>query len=180
MILSIISAIGKNNEIGKKNALLWDLPRDMKHFRETTEGHAVIMGQKTFESLGKDSTGKPGRPLPNRRNIVITLDKNFVSEGVEVVHSPEKLIDLLNNTEKKNSECFVIGGGQIYKLFIDKADRLYITHVNVEFSDADAYFPLIDMDVWNKTKSEEFSADELNKYDLEFATYGKNKNISPN
>jgi len=173
MILSIISAIGKNNEIGKKNALLWDLPRDMKHFRETTEGHTVVMGQKTFESLGQDQTGKPGRPLPNRRNIVITLDKNFAFLGVEVVHSPEELIELLNDTEKKDSECFIIGGGQIYKLFIDKADRLYITHVDVEFSDADAYFPLIDMNVWNKTKSEEFSADEKNKYNLEFAIYHK-------
>jgi dihydrofolate reductase len=173
MILSIISAIGRNNEIGKKNALLWDLPRDMKHFRETTEGHTVIMGQKTFESLGQDSEGKPGRPLPNRRNIVITLDNNFLFEGVEVVHSPDELINLLKNTEKEDSECFVIGGGQIYRLFINEADRLYITYVDVEFPDADAYFPLIDMTMWEKTNSEKYPADEQNKYNLEFTVYNK-------
>jgi dihydrofolate reductase len=173
MILSIISAIGENNEIGKKNALLWDLPRDMKHFRETTKGHTVIMGQKTFESLGVGPTGKPGLPLPNRRNIVITLDKNFSYDGVEVVHSPEELNDLLKKTEKEDNECFVIGGGQIYKLFIDKADRLYITHVDVEFPDADTFFPTIDMTKWEKTKSEKYQSDPFNKYDLEFAVYEK-------
>lgn len=173
MILSIISAVGKNNEIGKDNALLWDLPRDMKHFRETTKGHTIIMGQKTFESLGTDDTGKPGRPLPNRRNIVITLDKDFSHDGVEVVYSPEELTDLLKNTEKENNECFVIGGGQIYKLFINKADRLYITHVEMECPDADTYFPPIDMSKWNKTISEKHNADEANKYNLEFVTYNK-------
>lgn len=165
MILSIISAIGKNNEIGKKNALLWDLPSDMKHFRETTKGHTVIMGQKTFESIG--------RPLPNRRNIIITLDKNFTSEGIEVVHSPGELDVLLKKSEKPEEEAFIIGGGQIYKLFIDKADILYITHVDVEFSDADTFFPNIDMTKWKKVKREIQQADELNKYNLEFAIYNK-------
>lgn len=165
MILSIISAIGKNNEIGKRNALLWDLPADMKHFREITKGHTVIMGQKTFESIG--------RPLPNRRNIIITLDKNFISERIEIVHSPEELDVLLKKSEKPEEEAFIIGGGQIYKLFIDKADRLYITHVDVEFPDADTFFPIIDMDKWKKEKSEIHQADELNKYNLEFVTYNK-------
>jgi len=160
-MISIISAIGKNNEIGKKNGLLWDLPLDMKHFRETTSGHPIIMGQKTFESIG--------RPLPNRRNIVITLDKNYSHVGIEIVHSPEGLNVLLD----KNIENFIIGGGQIYKLFIDKADKLYITHVNAEFPDADAFFPTIDMHIWEKTKSEKYEKDELNKYNLEFAEYIK-------
>jgi dihydrofolate reductase len=165
MILSIISAIGKNNEIGKANTLLWNLPADMKHFRETTKGHTVIMGQKTYESIG--------RPLPNRRNIVITLDKNFKAEGIEIVYSIDELEALLEKTEAKDSECFIIGGGQIYKLFIDKADRLYITHVDVEFSDADTFFPVIDMTKWRKDKSEIYKADESNKYNLEFVTYNK-------
>lgn len=165
MILSIISAIGKNNEIGKRNALLWDLPADMKHFRETTKGHTVIMGQKTFESIG--------RPLPNRRNIIITLDKNFNSEGIEIVHSPEELDELLKKSEKRDEEVFIIGGGQIYKLFINKADRLYITHVDVEFTDADTFFPEIDMTKWQKISSNLCSADELNKFNLEFAIYTK-------
>jgi len=162
-MISIISAIGKNNEIGKKNELLWSLPADMKHFKEITLGHSVIMGQKTFESIGK--------PLSNRRNIVITLDKNYLSHGVDVVYSLEELSDLLQKTSTSTEEHFIIGGGQIYKLFIEKADKLYITHVDVEFPDADTYFPLIDLNKWQKVKSEKHSKDDLNKYDLEFAEY---------
>lgn len=165
MILSIISAIGKNNEIGKSNTLLWDLPRDMRHFRETTKGHTVIMGQKTFESIGKT--------LPNRRNIVITLDKEFSFPGVEVVYSCNELMELVNRTEDKNSECFIIGGGQIYKIFIEKADKLYITHVDGEFPGADTFFPLIDVNLWTKISSEKYPADKENKYNLEFALYIK-------
>lgn len=163
MILSIISAIGKNNEIGKANTLLWNLPADMKHFKETTSGHPVIMGQKTFESIG--------RTLPNRRNIVLTKDENFRKDGIEIVYSIDELIDLLSKTTEKDDECFIIGGGQIYKLFIDKADKLYITHVNVEFPDADTFFPTIDENVWQKTKSSPYVKDEQNAYDLEFVEY---------
>ena len=165
MILSIISAIGKNNEIGKGNTLLWDLPLDMKHFRETTKGHTVIMGQKTFESIG--------RPLPNRRNIVLTKDELFNGENIEIVYSVEELFDLLEKTEDKDSEGFIIGGGQIYKLFIDKADKLYITHVDESFPEADTLFPTIDMTKWDKIKNEKHQADPLNKYNLEFAVYNK-------
>jgi len=160
-MISIISAIGKNNEIGKKNGLLWNLPADMKHFREVTSGHTVIMGQKTFESIG--------RPLPNRRNIVITLDKNYLRHGVDIVYSPKEL-DALSD---KKTENFIIGGGQIYKLFIDKADKLYITHVDAEFPDADTFFPEIDKNKWEKIKSEKHLKDDLNKYDLEFTEYIK-------
>ncbi|MCX6751368.1 MAG: dihydrofolate reductase [Candidatus Nomurabacteria bacterium] len=171
MSISIISAIGKNNEIGKKNGLLWDLPLDMKHFRETTSGHTIIMGQKTFESIG--------RPLPNRRNIVLTLDKNYLRHGVDVVYSVEELEELLRTSPQpspsqgEGEEIFVIGGGMVYKLFIEKADKLYITHVNAEFSDADTYFPIIDENIWQKVKSEKHPKDESNKYDLEFAEYIK-------
>lgn len=139
-MISIISAIGKNNEIGKKNDLLWDLPADMKHFKEITSGHTVIMGQKTFESLWRDENGKQvGRPLPNRRNIVLTQDKNFKREGIEVFYSTDDLESLLNKNPEE--EFFLIGGGMIYKLFMDKADKLYITHVDAEFPDADTFFP---------------------------------------
>ena len=161
IMISIISAIGKNNEIGKKNGLLWNLPADMKHFREVTSGHTVIMGQKTFESIG--------RPLPNRRNIVITLDKNYLHHGVDIVYSPKEL-DALSD---KKTENFIIGGGQIYKLFIDKTDKLYITHVDAEFPDADTFFPEIDKNKWEKIKSEKHLKDDLNKYDLEFTEYIK-------
>jgi dihydrofolate reductase len=173
MILSIISAIGKNNEIGQSNALLWDLPADMKHFKETTSSHTVIMGQKTYESLGQSKTGELGRPLPNRRNIVLTKDVSFRREGIEVIFSIEELIKLLNETEDKDSECFIIGGGQIYKLFIDIADRLYITHVDESFHLADTFFPEIDISKWTKTSEEEYPSDEKNKYNLSFVTYTK-------
>jgi dihydrofolate reductase len=172
MIISIISAIGKNNEIGKKNDLLWSLPADMKRFREITRGHAVIMGQKTFESLGRNKEGKQvGRLLPNRRNIILTLDKTFKAEGAEIVYSEDELMNLLKTTSKPNEEIFIIGGGMIYKLFIDKADKLYITHVDGEFSDADTFFPEIDLNKWQKIKSEKHLKDDSNKYDLEFAEY---------
>jgi dihydrofolate reductase len=165
MKISIISAIGKNNEIGRKNALLWDLPADMKHFRETTSGHTVIMGQKTFESMG--------RPLPNRRNIILTLDKKFHREDAETVYSLEELDELLKKSENPDGEFFIIGGGQIYKLFIDKANKLYITHVEVEFPDADTFFPTIDMTKWQKISEEKHDKDEKNVYPYSFVEYKK-------
>jgi dihydrofolate reductase len=158
-MISIIAAIGKNNELGKKNALLWNLPADMKHFRETTSGHTVIMGQKTFESIG--------RPLPNRRNIVLTQDKNLKIGGVEIVYSLEEVENLLD----KDTENFVIGGGMIYKLFINKADRLYITHVDASFHDADTFFPEIIPVVWNETSHEEHKKDSKNPFDYIFSVY---------
>ena len=173
MILSIISAIANNNEIGRKNELLWDLPIDMKHFRQTTSGHPVIMGQKTFESLGVADDDTLGRPLPNRRNIVITLDKEFKRENCEVVYSIDELDERLKQTMEDNEEAFIIGGGQIYKLFIYKADRLYITHVNAEFPDADTFFPIIDPLVWTKKSEDKHTKDEKNVYDCNFVIYEK-------
>src|SRR3989344_3225783 len=158
-MISLIAAIGKNNELGKKNALLWSLPADMKHFRETTSGHTVIMGQKTFESIG--------RPLPNRRNIVLTQDKNLKIAGVEIVYSPEEVENLLD----KDTENFVIGGGMIYKLFIDKADRLYITHVDASFPDADTFFPEIIPVVWNEISHQEHKKDSENPFTYTFSVY---------
>jgi len=162
-MISIIAAIGKNNELGKKNDLLWNLPIDMKHFRETTRGHTVVMGQKTFESIG--------HPLPSRRNIVLTQDNNLKIEGVEIFNSLESLeAEFL---KESSEEVFIIGGGMIYKLFIDKADKLYITHVDAEFPDAEIFFPIIDDTKWEKTKNEKYKKDEQNQYDLEFAEYTK-------
>lgn len=180
MSISIIAAIGKNNEIGKKNDLLWSLPADMKHFRETTRGHTVVMGQKTFESLGKNENGiQIGRLLPNRRNIILTQDNSFNKEGAEVVFSVEETINLLEKTttqkesirQAQDEEVFVIGGGQIYKLFIEKANKLYITHVDAEFTDAEIFFPIIEKSIWQKIKSEKYPKDELNEYNLEFTEY---------
>src|SRR6185436_89307 len=102
-MISLVAAIGKNNELGKGNDLLWKLPADMQHFIKTTTGHPVLMGRKTFESIGK--------PLPKRRNIVITRDKTYKHEGVEVVHSIEEALGLLD----KKEEIMIIGGAEIYK-----------------------------------------------------------------
>jgi dihydrofolate reductase len=171
MILSIISAIANNNEIGRKNELLWDLPIDMKHFRDTTSGHPVIMGQRTFESLGIGADGNPGKPLPNRRNIILTLDKEYKRQDAEVVYSLDELDELLKNTTEKDEELFIIGGGQIYKLFIEKADRLYITHVDANFPDADTLFPIIDMNKWQIVKEDKHTKDEKSIYDTNFVIY---------
>ena len=172
MIISIISAIGKNNEIGKKNDLLWSLPADMKHFRETTFGHPVIMGQKTFESLARDENGKQvGKLLPKRRNIIISQDPSFKVEKAEVVYSIDELINLLQKTTNQDEEVFIMGGGMIYKIMIEKADKLYITHVNESFPDAEIFFPKIDENIWQKISNRKHPKDELNKYDLEFAEY---------
>lgn len=162
MIISIISAIGKNNEIGKDNKLLWNLPSDLKHFKETTLGHPVVMGQKTFQSIG--------RPLPNRRNIVLTLDKNFKGDGIDIFHSIE---ELEKNLEDNKDEIFIIGGGTIYNLFIDKASKLYITHVDASFPDADTFFPEIDKNRWQKIKEERFSPSNKNEFGYSFVEYLK-------
>jgi dihydrofolate reductase len=175
MILSIISAIANKNEIGMKNELLWDLPIDMKHFRETTSGHPVIMGQRTFESLGIGPDGKPGKPLPNRRNIILTLDKEFKREDAKVVYSLDELDELLLKTTDKDEELFIIGGGQIYKLFIEKADRLYITHVDADFPNADTHFPIIEKDKWKIIKEDRHEKDEKNIYNTNFVIYEKLK-----
>lgn len=131
--LSMIAALGKNRELGKKNRLLWNIPEDMKHFRDTTRGHTVIMGQKTFESL-------PGGPLPGRTNIVLSNDPNFDREDVLIARSPDEALELAKRHEKQG-EVFVIGGGTVYSLFLTKVDRLYLTLVDAEFPDADVFFP---------------------------------------
>ena len=131
--LSLIAAIGKNRELGRENKLVFDLKKDMEHFKEKTTGHTVIMGRKTFESIG--------RALPNRNNIVITRDSNLkiFDSNVKIVHSVEQALDLAKKHEEE--EAFVIGGAQIYEAFLPFADRLYLTIVDKEVNDADAFFP---------------------------------------
>ncbi|MDE2399554.1 MAG: dihydrofolate reductase [Patescibacteria group bacterium] len=160
-MISLIAAIGKNNELGKGNTLLWHMPADMKYFRETTKGHAVIMGRKTFESIGN--------PLPNRKNIVVTRDKTYLRHGVDIVNSLEEAIKLAGN----DSEVFIIGGAEIYKLAMDFADKLYITHVDAENKDADTFFPEIIPIVWNETTHEEHKKDSENPFDYTFSIYEK-------
>lgn len=125
--ISIIAAISKNGVIGNNNKLLWHIPEDFARFKKITSGHPVIMGRKTFESIGK--------PLSNRTNIIITRDENYKTEGCLVVHSLEEAIKLANG-----KKIFIIGGGQIYKQAITFADKLYLTVIKKDFS-GDTYFP---------------------------------------
>ena len=129
-MISIIAAIAENRALGKNNKLLWHIPEDMKHFRTVTAGHPVIMGRKTFESIG--------RPLPKRVNFVITKDTSYRAEGCIIVHSLDEAIAEAQKLD--SSEIFVIGGGEIYKQALPKTDKLYLTIVKGQY-DADVYFP---------------------------------------
>lgn len=157
MIISLVAAIGKNGEIGQGNRLLCHLPADMKHFREVTSGHTVIMGRKTFESL-------PKGPLPNRRNIVISRNSDLIIDGVEVYSSPDHAF--LKTIDER--EVFIIGGAQIYTQLLPDADKLYLTRIHAEFPDADAFFPEIDYSEWREKGRETRPADEKNPYACTF------------
>lgn len=143
MILSMIAAVGKNGELGKENALLWRLEGDLPFFKRVTMGRPVIMGRKTFCSLPK--------ALPGRTNIVITRDPAFSAPGAVCVPSPEAALRLC----EKEEEVFVIGGGQIYAVFLALADRLYLTEAEAEDSDADTYFPVFDKAKWDRAVLDE-------------------------
>lgn len=140
MRLIEIAAIGKNNELGKDNGMIWHLPKDLKFFKEQTKGHSMVMGRKTFESL-------PGM-LPKRHHIVISRSRKKFPEGVEVFSSIEDFIQVYG---KKNETIFVIGGGQIYKQMLDMSDELLLTHVDAICEDAQVFFPMFDK---NKYDSE--------------------------
>ena len=139
MKLTMIAAIGKNNELGKDNKLLWHFPQDMKFFREQTKGHTIIMGRKTFESL-------PGL-LPHRHHIVISRSHPDLPKEVEVFDSPDAFIEAYQDTEE---EIFVIGGAMIYKEFLPCAYRLLLTEIDQDY-DADAFFPKFDQEDYAKT-----------------------------
>ncbi len=135
--LSMIAAIGKNRELGRDNSLIFDLKKDMEHFRKVTLGHTVIMGRKTFESIG--------RALPDRTNIVISRDREFQSHhDIKIVSTVEEALEEAKKYEEK--EVFVIGGAQIYELFLPYADKLYLTIVDKQVKDADAFFPEYEKD----------------------------------
>lgn len=141
MEISIIVAIAENGVIGGGNKLLWNIPDDLKRFKRVTSGHSVIMGRKTFESIGK--------PLPNRRNIVITRNPEFRAEGIEVADSLNVALGLT----KTEGEVFVIGGGEIYRQALPMAKKLYITRVHAKY-EGDTYFPEIPTQHWQLVYSE--------------------------
>lgn len=149
-MISIICAIGKNRAIGRDNKLLWDIPHDLQHFKDITSGHPVIMGRKTFDSIG--------RPLPGRTNIIITRDKEYQQDKCLVAHSLEEAIQKAKEID--NEEVFVIGGGSIYAQAINLADKLYLTIVDDVVEDADTFFP--EYDQFNKVvKEEHFETDKF-------------------
>lgn len=158
-MITIIAAIGRNNALGKDNRLLWRLPEDLKHFKSLTENHPVVMGRKTYESIGK--------PLPNRTNIVVSRRENWFQEDILIV---SKLKEALKFAKKIDEDVFIIGGGEIYKQTMELADRLEITFVDEDF-EADTFFPNIDLKIWQKTNEEFHEKDEKNKYNFYFQTY---------
>lgn len=155
-MLSIIVAIDEHYAIGRNNDLLCHLPNDLKHFKTITGGHPVIMGKKTYLSL-------PRRPLPNRRNIIVSRTMQQ-EEGIEIVTTPEAALHLIDSEQ----ETFIIGGGSIYRQLLPLADKLYITRIHHTWNEADTFFPEIDPALWKKTACERHEADERHTYAYSF------------
>lgn len=147
-MIKMIAAIGKNSELGKGNSLMWSLKEDMKFFRTTTLGHTVVMGRLTYESIG--------RPLPKRRNIVITSHAGDYPEGIELASSLEQALEICDN------DCFVIGGGSVYKQCLGYADEIYLTEIDKAFPEADVYFPEFDKSLWNREVLRNVTEDDTN------------------
>ncbi|WP_312900693.1 dihydrofolate reductase [Chryseobacterium taichungense] len=158
---TIVVAMGEKNEIGFENQLLWHLPKDLKHFKDLTSGHPVIMGRKTYESIGK--------PLPNRTNIVVSRKSDWFQEGILIVGSIKEAIKF---AKKIDEEIFIIGGGKVYEQTMDIVDRLEITRVKADLK-ADTYFPEIDEKVWRKVNESCHEKDEKNQYGFCFQTFEK-------
>lgn len=159
MTISIIAAVSDNNVIGRDNTIPWHISTDLKRLKSLTMGHHMLMGRRTFESLG--------RPLPGRTLVVITHDSNFKPDGVLTAHSLEKAIDLASLDE----EIFIAGGAQIYEQALHRAGRMYITRVHVEI-DGDTFFPEFDdVTEWTLVDAEHCEADDKNEYPYSFLTY---------
>ncbi|MBO9129348.1 dihydrofolate reductase [Bacillus sp. 165] len=158
-MISLIWAMDDNCTIGKNNDLPWRLPADLGYFKKVTYGHPVVMGRKTYESIGK--------PLPGRENIVVTRNKEYQPEGVTVVHSLEEV-------QAQEKDVFVIGGAQLYKQALPLADRLYVTHIHEVF-EGDTYFPQFEKEEWQVITQEQGIRDEKNPYDYEFVVYERQK-----
>lgn len=166
MRIAMIWAMSENRVIGRNNNLPWHLPNDLKYFKRLTSGKPVIMGRKTYESIG--------RPLPNRANIILTRDTAFQAEGTRVVHTLEEAIELaeaeclISGAE----EVIIMGGAEIYRQAMPLADRLYVTLVHAQI-DGDAFFPEIDLSAYQEVAREDFSADGPNPYDYSFCVFDR-------
>jgi dihydrofolate reductase len=169
-MLSLIVAVAQNGAIGRNNELLWHISEDLKYFRSTTTGHPVIMGRNTYESIG--------RPLPGRRNIVLTRGeivfppiKNPQTTSIEIVRSLDEVFSIAQGEE----EFFIMGGGMLYNATVGKADALYITRIFAEVDDADTFFPMIDENIWEIDREGEILHDEENDIDFQFVVYKRKR-----
>lgn len=160
MTLSIICALTQNSAIGNKGGLLYYLPADLKHFKNLTTGHTIVMGRKTFESLPKGA-------LPNRRNVVITRQTDYAAPNIEVFHSFDEALQACATDE----EVFIIGGESIYEAALPKADRLYLTHIEATPDEADTFFPAYDASQWIIESEEHYQPDEKNRLPYSFINY---------
>ena len=161
-MINIIVAMSKNRVIGNDNSLIWRLSSDLKRFKELTTGNTIVMGRKTYESIGK--------PLPNRRNIIVTRDLNFRAEGCEVVQTIEKLLNMYDY-DRKGQDFYIIGGGEIYARLIDICDKIYLTLVDETF-EGDTSFPEIGEE-WIEVDRKDHQSDEKNQYNYSFINYEK-------
>lgn len=160
MKISAIVAMSENRVIGRNNQLPWHLPADLRHFKKITLGHPIIMGRKTFTSIG--------RPLPGRRNIVISRNTQFQAPGCEVFHSTDQALQALNHAQ----EIFIIGGAQLFQEFLPRINRLFLTIIHADIV-GDAFFPEIDYSKWQEVAREAHNADSENQYKYSFITLDK-------
>lgn len=156
--ISIIVALAKNLVIGKDNQIPWHIPADLQYFKRITLGKPMIMGRKNFESIG--------RPLPGRKNIILTRDSNYTAEGCTIVHTKEEAIAATDNVE----EVMIIGGGAIYEMFMDDADMLYLTEIDADV-DGDVFFPEYDKSQWREVSRE--SGEENMDWRYAYVTYAR-------
>lgn len=158
MKVSIIAAVAENGVIGRKGKIPWHIPEDLKRFKKITTGHHIIMGRKTYESIG--------RPLPNRTNIVITRNKDYKAKGIKTVSSLNEALKIAKKEGEK--EAMIVGGAQIYKEALPFADKIYLTKIHHKFS-GDAYFPKISLLKWKKVYSKKYPKSSKNKYSYTFS-----------
>ena len=161
MKVSLIVAVGDRDEIGKGGIMPWHLPADLQHFKATTLGKPVLMGRKTLAAIG--------RPLPERRNLVLTRDAAFKAPGCETVHSLDEALKLAAPAP----EFMVIGGGEVYRLAWDRADRVYLTRIHADVDGADTFFPVLDPKEWEEVSRDDHRADAKNAYDFSFRIYDR-------
>jgi len=169
-MITLISAMGENNEIGVDNKLLWDLPTDMKHFRTRTRNKTVVMGRKTFESIGM--------ALPHRKNIILTRDKNYDISDFEntfLAHSVQEIVDIHEKEIQKNSEyeIMIIGGSNVYEIFLQHATNLSLTFVGANFLEADSFFPKINFKKFTEISCKNIKKDENNIFNMKICEFEK-------